>query len=47
MEKCVRPSCEDLLGEKKVEVDGKVYCCQDCYEQCTDDKCVLKDSSCC
>lgn len=46
MEECVRPACEGRLGENKVEVDGKVYCCQECYDKCTDDKCNLKDNTC-
>ena len=46
MEKCVRPSCNCLIGENKVEVEGKVYCSQECVDNCTDEVCTLEDGCC-
>ncbi|TCS94963.1 metallothionein [Hazenella coriacea] len=46
MEKCARPSCNCLLGVKKVEVEEKVYCSQECADNCTDEDCECKDCSC-
>lgn len=46
METCVRPSCDCKLGEKAYEVDGKTYCCKECYEYCTDEKCNLDKCPC-
>ncbi|WP_324661466.1 metallothionein [Bacillus pacificus] len=34
MEKCARSNCNCLIGENKVEVDGKVYCNQECADHC-------------
>ncbi|MEG7819329.1 metallothionein [Bacillus paranthracis] len=46
MEKCARSNCNCLIGENKVEVDGKVYCNQECADNCTDEVCGCKDCSC-
>ena len=46
MEKCARPNCNCLLGETKVEEAGKVYCSQECVDNCTDEVCECKDCSC-
>ncbi len=46
MEKCARPNCNCLVGENKVEVEGKVYCSQECANNCTDEKCVCQSCSC-
>lgn len=39
---CVRPSCDFALGPKQYEKDGKIYCCKECAEKCTDERCVLE-----
>ena len=46
MEKCARPNCNCVLGETKVEEAGKVYCSQECVDNCTDEVCECKDCSC-
>lgn len=46
MEKCARSNCNCLIGENKVEVDGKVYCNQECADHGTDEVCECKDCSC-
>lgn len=41
--KCIRPSCKHELGPNKYERDGKVYCCKECADHCTDEKCVVEN----
>lgn len=46
MEKCVRASCKCLAGDSKVEIDGKVYCSQECADKCTDEVCKCQNCKC-
>nr|WP_081464527.1 metallothionein [Sporosarcina newyorkensis] len=46
MEKCARPNCNCLVGNNKVEVDGKVYCCEICAKNCTDETCNCQSCDC-
>ena len=39
MEKCERPSCNHVVGENKVVIEGKTYCCEFCAHHCTDEHC--------
>lgn len=41
--KCARPSCPyDVEEGKGHEASGKVYCCEKCALECTDQQCVCE-----
>jgi len=42
---CKQCKCE-IDDQKKVEHNGKMYCCEMCAKQCTDEKCVCDQGDC-
>lgn len=43
---CAREGCTCPMGEARVEVDGKVYCCEKCATVCTDGSCQCQPGEC-
>ncbi len=45
--KCARENCDCLNNESsKYDLNGKVYCCEKCAIECTDENCVCTPEDC-